>query len=170
MEAASHPRFVTAAATICLIALAGDALAQGSVASDRAALVALYNATGGPNWTDNTNWLSNEPLGEWYGVETNEQGRVEGLRLGGWDDNIRETVGNGLTGTLPPELVTLAHLRWLTIEGNSLTGSIPAELANLTNLESIQLSQNGLGGPLPPELGVCAAGDLRHETGRQPTT
>ena len=25
---------------------------------DRAALVALYNATDGPNWNDNTNWLS----------------------------------------------------------------------------------------------------------------
>ena len=26
------------------------------------ALEALYNATGGANWTNNTNWLSDEPL------------------------------------------------------------------------------------------------------------
>ena len=32
---------------------------------DRAALVALYNATNGPNWTYNTNWLTNKPLGQW---------------------------------------------------------------------------------------------------------
>ena len=31
-----------------------------NVTSDRAALIALYNATDGANWTDNTNWLSNE--------------------------------------------------------------------------------------------------------------
>ena len=42
---------------------AGDG---GSVGSDRAALVALYNATGGASWTDSTNWLSDRPIGEWY--------------------------------------------------------------------------------------------------------
>ena len=38
--------------------------------SDRAALVALYEATDGPNWVDNGNWLTDAPLGEWYGVDT----------------------------------------------------------------------------------------------------
>ena len=33
----------------------------GSVASDRAALVAFYNATGGPGWSASTNWLSGTP-------------------------------------------------------------------------------------------------------------
>ncbi len=28
----------------------------------------LYNATDGPNWIDNENWLSDAPLGEWYSV------------------------------------------------------------------------------------------------------
>ena len=38
-----------------LVVLSGDnALAQGSVAGDRLALVALYNATDGANWTNNT--------------------------------------------------------------------------------------------------------------------
>ena len=32
-------------------------------ASDRAALVALYHATDGENWVNNTNWLSEEPIG-----------------------------------------------------------------------------------------------------------
>ena len=142
---------------VCIGGIASHAAAQGTMASDRAALVALYNATGGSSWTDNTNWLSSEPLGEWYGVETDGDGRVERLRLGGWDDTLHETVGNGLTGPLPSELGTLARLRWLTIEGNSLTGSIPTELANLSNLESLQLSHNGLSGPLPPELGTLTA-------------
>ena len=52
-----------------------------NVTADRAALVALYNATGGVNWTNNTNWLSNEPLSEWHRVETDKDGRVTALRL-----------------------------------------------------------------------------------------
>ena len=35
---------------------------------DRAALVALYRDTDGANWTDNINWLSDAPIGEWHGV------------------------------------------------------------------------------------------------------
>ena len=48
--------------------LAVDAVAQGSVATDRAALVALYDATGGEAWWRSTNWKTAAPLGEWYGV------------------------------------------------------------------------------------------------------
>ena len=35
---------------------------------DRQTLVALYNALDGPNWGQNTNWLTSEPLSTWYGV------------------------------------------------------------------------------------------------------
>ena len=31
---------------------------KGTMATDRAALMALYNSAGGANWTDNTNWGS----------------------------------------------------------------------------------------------------------------
>ena len=54
---------------------------EGSVEEDRAALVALYKATDGDNWTSKTNWLSDKPLGEWHGVWTNGQGRVRSLSL-----------------------------------------------------------------------------------------
>ena len=64
-----------------------------NVTADRAALVALYNATGGVNWTNNTNWLSNEPLSEWHRVETDKDGRVTALRL----------VANELSGEIPAE-------------------------------------------------------------------
>ena len=125
--------------------------------SDRAALVALYNATGGPGWTDNTNWLTNSPVGEWFGVEANEHGRVTGLGLGGWDQTLRENVGNGLTGSLPLALGDLAHLRWLRISGNAgLTGPIPAELGDLANLDDLELEENELLGPIPASLGTLA--------------
>ncbi len=50
---------------------------------ERAALVALYEATNGPNWVNNANWLTDAPLGEWYGVHTDQLGRVVGLGLEG---------------------------------------------------------------------------------------
>ena len=113
-----------------------------------------YRATGGDDWTDNANWLSAAPLRDWHGVETNEQGRVTELRLGGWDETVRRHVGNGLTGALPLELGTLSHLRWLEIGGNrGLTGAIPASLGRLGNLEWLALDHNALSGPIPTELG-----------------
>ena len=86
-----------AGASLC--ASTGDAFAQGSVETDRAVLEALYQATGGPNWTDRTNWLTDAPLSEWFGVRT-ENGRVIVLDL----------YGNGLSGPIPTELGNLANL------------------------------------------------------------
>ena len=142
--------------------LVADAVAQGSAASDRAALETVYRATGGDNWTNNINWLSAAPLETWYGVEVTE-GRVTGLRLGGWDGTVRRHVGNGLTGVLPPELGTLPHLRWLQITGNrGLTGAIPAALGRLGNLEWLELDHNALTGSIPTELGnLTRLGSLR---------
>ena len=114
-----------------------------NVTADRAALVALYNATGGANWTNNTNWLSNEPLSEWHRVETDEDGRVTALRL----------VANGLSGEIPAELENLTNLQVLSLSTNTLSGEIPAELGNLTNLQILSLSANELSGKIPAELG-----------------
>ena len=47
---------------------------------DRLALEALYRATGGANWVNSNNWLSDAPLGEWHGVVT-ELGNVTELDL-----------------------------------------------------------------------------------------
>ncbi len=142
------------AATALWAAVAADPVAQDDAASDRAALEALYRATGGDGWADNTNWLSDRPLGDWFGVEADEDGRVTGLRLGGWDETARDFIGNGLTGTLPLELGTLSRLRSLEIGGSrGLTGPIPGESGNLADLESLSLQANGLTGPIPAELG-----------------
>ena len=133
--------------------LAADAVAQGSAATDRTALEAVYRAAGGDNWTDNTNWLTAASLGDWSGVEVSD-GRVTGLRLGDWDETARRHVGNGLTGSLAPELGNLSQLRWLEIGGNSgLTGTIPAALGNLARLESLNLQSNWLTGSIPAALG-----------------
>ena len=116
------------------------------LAAERDVLEALYNATGGANWTDNTNWLSEMPVGEWHGVTTDATGRVSELNLG----------ENQLTGMIPPSLGGLASLELLDLQGNALTGGIPSELSNLTNLEFLDLDENRLSGSLPASLANLA--------------
>ena len=73
---------ITLALLFTLIATTPTAAQTGSPSGDRDALVSLYNATDGPNWANNTNWLTDEPLESWYGVETDDGGRVTEVRLG----------------------------------------------------------------------------------------
>ena len=39
-------------------------------------MIALYNSMGGPNWKNNANWLSDNPIGDWHGITTNNRGRI----------------------------------------------------------------------------------------------
>ncbi|CAM9341471.1 unnamed protein product, partial [Choristocarpus tenellus] len=50
---------------------------------DRQVLMTLYEATGGPSWTNNSKWGSAAPVGEWYGVKVDSTGRVSKLVLEG---------------------------------------------------------------------------------------
>ena len=112
----------------------------------RAALVALYNATDGASWKDNSNWLSGSPVNQWDRVFTDCNGGVTSLWL----------PSNQLSGPIPQEVGNLSDLRELYLRENELTGRIPAELGNLTNLHALWLGSNRtnqLTGPIPPELG-----------------
>ena len=62
---------LTAAFTVVLavyVIFAASAEGQGSAESDRAALEALYDATGGANWNNDEGWRTDRPLQEWFGV------------------------------------------------------------------------------------------------------
>ena len=113
---------------------------------DRAALVALYNATDGANWANSSNWLTDAPLGEWHGVRTDGRDRVIELHLG----------SNELSGTIPAALGKLTHLRFLRLYSNRLSGRIPPELANIPNLQELWLNWNDLSGSIPTEIGRLA--------------
>ena len=121
----------------------GSSCAPVDSLEDRAALARLYNATEGGNWENSSNWLTDRPMREWYGVTNDAQGRVIGLYL-----NL-----NQLSGSIPPELGSLSNLTVLELRVNQLSGPIPSELGGLYNLERLYLDQNELSGTIPPELG-----------------
>lgn len=140
--------------------------------SERDALIALYNGTGGPGWDDSTNWLN--PAGTectWFGVIcSGGDANVVELNLVGnnlvgmlpaeiADLTQIETIflgWNQLMGNIPPELGSLPMLRTLGIPGNEFHGEIPPELGNLGALEWLNIRRNQLSGSIPPELGSLA--------------
>ena len=145
------------------------------IEAERRALINFYYAMDGPNWDDNTNWCSDRPLGEWYGIYVGSSGHVEHLDL----------CYNHLDGVLTNDLEALTHLQSLQLfeskgtvsnwealfhlpsltsltygigdkysrdldEYESWLVTIPSSIKNLKNLES--LSVKGIKGPLPEEL------------------
>ena len=119
--------------------------------TDREILEVSYHATDGPNWANHENWLSDKPLGEWFGVTTDSAGNVTELVLS----------GNGLQGELSPELAGLRSLEVLRLYRNLLTGEIPPELGKLSSLRALILAatksdSSGLSGEIPPELGALS--------------
>ncbi|CAN0244153.1 unnamed protein product [Pylaiella littoralis] len=139
--------------------------------TDREVLVALYNATSGPDWSQHGNWNTDADLSQWHGIKTNHQGRVVQLflsannlkgpippELGNLSEVIHLYLGdNGFSGTIPEELGKLTALQRLYLQGNNLSGPIPPGLGNVTALTVLNLSSNQLSGPIPPELGNLAA-------------
>ena len=109
---------------------------------ERDVLAALYKATNGPGWNNNDNWLSEAPIGQWYGVITGCDGGVTGLVLN----------DNQLAGPIPPELGGLINLERLRLDYNRLSGAVPQKLGNLSKLEELYLAGNQLTGCIPREL------------------
>ena len=132
-------------ATISVTADQVEATAEITVVPDpeRAALSALYTQTEGTSWSNDDHWLTDAPLGEWYGVVTDDSARVVTLNLD----------ANGLSGRIPPELGNLTRLQTLDLGSNDLSGPIPSELGNLAELATLGLGNNRLAGGVPPELG-----------------
>ncbi|MCP4216110.1 MAG: hypothetical protein GY765_15775, partial [bacterium] len=132
-------------------------LSSAIPASERAALIALYNSTNGDSWTDNGNWKS-APLD------------VDGFAMPGTENTWQSVTcdvgnttvielrpsSNGLNGTIPTELGDLTNLTDLRLNDNSLSGGIPTQLGNLSNLQILYLDSNQLSGSIPAQLGNLA--------------
>ena len=82
-------------------------------AGDRAALVALFDSTGGDGWFNMWGWKTGVHPSRWHGVTTDSAGRVTGIDLSG-------PFGNGLTGSIPEEVGRLSELVRLDLSGNDM--------------------------------------------------
>jgi hypothetical protein len=123
------------AITLCLLAsLATCAQAFGQApaghsssparvisASERSALVALFEATDGDHWKNHDGWLE-PPDSEcnWHGVECEPAGSDDAAVVTSVD-----LMQNNLRGRIPAEIAELAHLETLFLYGNELSGMLP---------------------------------------------
>ena len=98
---------------------------------DLETLASLYQATNGDKWTNNQGWLEEENLADWYGIETNQEGRVTRIDLS----------NNNLQGELPSILAQLTHLKELDLSNNNLQGTLPTQITNL-QLDTYNVNNN----------------------------
>ena len=93
--------------------------------SERAALIALFEATGGPQWKHKVGWLG--PAGtecNWHGVECESKYKGSTTNVISLDLH-----NNDLRGTVPHAFGDLPHLKWLHMSGESnLSGKLPGSL------------------------------------------
>ena len=138
--------------------------------SDSLALVAIYNASKGAEWTKN-NWDLTKPINEWSGV-TLTKDRVTALKLSTsgvipaeW--TLPEAVGdlteltdlrinsNKLTGEIPDVVYDLTKLEKLYFQNDNLTGALSPKLAQLTELTELYVDRNAnMTGSIPKEIGT----------------
>lgn len=134
---------------------------QATIETDREILKELYHATNGDSWTRNDNWLSDQPMAEWYGVTT-------GTVFGGADRVVElDLADNGLSGALPVDFWFLDQLTLLYLEDNALIGDIPdlteleRDASNLVSLKEVDLGGNQLTGCVPIFLYELVPQDYR---------
>ncbi|CAN0179506.1 unnamed protein product [Scytosiphon promiscuus] len=136
--------------------------------TDRDALVALYNSTGGPTWYLKENWNTDKDLSLWHGVEI-LQGDVVNLDLsennlrgmaceGRLIKRVRFTIRNHrCRSSPPPEVAQESHESSSIGLGSAKSGPIPPELGKLGALKKLELRSSKLSGLIPAELGNLTA-------------
>ncbi|RFF30566.1 hypothetical protein [Wenzhouxiangella sediminis] len=121
------------------------ALAGAQSEPERDALVALYRATGGENWREQDNWLTDRHHCAWEGVHCRDvdgQRRVDFLDLR-W---------HGLSGQLPESLAGLSELTELVLSDNRLSGPLPDTPWGLPRLRFLAVHDNHFTGTIPQWL------------------
>mmetsp|Transcript_9818 Transcript_9818/g.21187 ORF Transcript_9818/g.21187 Transcript_9818/m.21187 type:complete len:768 (+) Transcript_9818:80-2383(+) len=112
----------------------------------RYALVVLYFATGGPDWENDLNFLSDTDECSW---NRSIRGKVKGAS--DCKDGFVSVLSlkkNSLNGALPSELGVLASLTRVSFYDNNLKGGFPESLENLKSLDHAEFQKNEFEGSL----------------------
>lgn len=146
---------------LLLFSCTGQVIAAIST-TERNQLIAIYNSTNGPNWSNKTGWLGAAGTEcSWSGITCDpKQVAVVAINLS--NNNLVGPLPssyptgltslnlsqNQLSGTLPTSLSTSLHaLTTLDLSNNQLTGTIPNSLPS--SLTTLKLSHNQLSGSIP---------------------
>ncbi|MEQ6121775.1 LamG-like jellyroll fold domain-containing protein [Reichenbachiella sp. MALMAid0571] len=108
-------------------------LRVSSLERDSLALLAIYDAMGGANWTGTViGWRrDNRRVGDWTGV-VDAGNRITGLNL----------PGRGVINDLPSDIKDITQIKSVDLSGNAITG-LP-DMTSLKKIENINVSGNKL--------------------------
>lgn len=112
-----------------IIILITQLLFWGCCRSERSILESFYKALDGDKWEHKENWLSDKPLNEWYGITTDEEGKVVKIQL-----------SDTMMGKVPVNLKYLKKLQSLHLD--CMAGGIRLEVNNYPSLKELELSGN----------------------------
>ncbi|MDG5767646.1 leucine-rich repeat domain-containing protein [Balneolales bacterium ANBcel1] len=112
---------------------------------DSLALVALYHALDGPNWRNNSGWLT-DMVEFWHGVD-----QVEEVNDDEWRVTRFELRSNRGVGIIPDDVRKLAYLERLKMDNNQIFGPIPLGITEISTLQRLELEYNLLEGEIPWE-------------------
>lgn len=113
---------------------------------ERVALIQIYKALNGDQWTNNDNWCSDKPLSEWSGILA--EGDMKVTRLWLSHDAFIE-------GEIPTNIVWLKHLKEISFEYTQMHGILPDNLGELSHLKRITLGNCNFSGKIPETLSNC---------------
>jgi gliding motility-associated-like protein len=111
---------------------------------DSLQLIALYDSTGGANWTNK--WKLRESMSTWYGIKQSTEGCVTDIKLD----------SNNLRGALPE--LNFSKLRTISFIFNQLRGKLPN--FKLPALVKLKLSRNQLDSIIPNFTGMTILEEL----------
>ncbi|WP_353571795.1 hypothetical protein [Candidatus Albibeggiatoa sp. nov. BB20] len=125
--------------------------------SECEALVAIYDALDGDNWTHNDNWKQAYTPCSWSGIEC-ENAKITSLNLS----------NNQLSGEIPASIGNLRDLKRLDLSDNQLSGQIPDSIVYVgdivgyysENHTTIDLSSNQLSGQIPSQWNAYSSGPI----------
>ena len=140
---------------------------EQSEAMARQALIEFYKAMDGDHWYNNTNWCSDKPIGEWFGVESGDRPYVSTIYMP--SNNLKGTLPSGIftgmgpmamiriadnqvSGSFPKEVVNNVSLQYLELERNQITGELPEGLPKLPIFRHLSVSDNNMTGKIPASL------------------
>jgi hypothetical protein len=135
--------------------------------SQRAALIALYNATNGGSWNNSWGWKLPPLAPDGFAMPGTESGWY-GVGVAGDQVVSLDLSYNNLTGYIPsPQLGDLTYLDYLNLSVNQLAGTILGGLGRLKNLHVLALDSNLLTGIIPGEFTTMVSLNLLELSGNQ---
>ncbi len=126
-----------------------DTQGFGLIFTQRYVLTLFYYALNGEKWSQQESWLSptlhvcHWSVGIICGTDPSQRLFVTGIQF----------TRNGLSGTIPNELVYIDSLTILQLAQNAINGTVPEALTKIASLTLVDLSVNHLNGTIPSDIG-----------------